>query len=194
MAAQTRSDIDTLDCMVFKTSSIIEGAQGFVDCNIDSRCRVSALDTYKAELVAQDPDAMYLEKTFSDLGLHAGASKNPIYIGWIKTCYWMMRQSRPKFEQTLSLVKELGERYKEPVTEKLARGLFYLNQKLTVDFNDPRLRERILSFTIKEHNAAIRDMIVMSDCASFGGPVVYAKGLLFNMNKKLRNKFVYKEE
>lgn len=191
MAAQMRSDIDTLDCMVYNVKSLVGEARGFVDCNINSRCLVSALDTFKAQLMAEDPDAMYLEKIFTDFGLHAGkSSTNPKYIGWIRSCYKMMKASRPKFEQTMSIVKEMGERYKEPVPEKLAHGLFYINMHLSTDFEDPRLRTKIMSFTIKEYIASIRDAIVMGNYSSYGAANVYAKGILDLINKK-RSKYKY---
>jgi len=192
MAAQTRSDIDTLDCMVFETRDDVVEAQGFVNCNI-KRWKVSAIDTYRAQLKAQEPDALYLNKVLSDLDMivshkHAG----PKTVGWVVTCYWMMRQSRPKFEQVMRLIKELSTENKVGVTENLARGLFYLNDKLTVDFDDKLLRERILDCTVKELDMAIRDAVVTSTVR--GGSRIYAIGILNLLNKGRRTrKFTLKE-
>jgi hypothetical protein len=194
LGAKLRSDIDTLDCMVFETESLVEEARGFENCNIN-RWRVAAIATYNAQVAGEKPDALYLKKTLDDLDLKVGsAHAQKGYIGWIVTCYWMIKQSRPKFEQTMKLIKEMGDLNDCAVTENLARGLFYLNNKLTVDVDDPKLRKRILGCTIKEFNNAIRDAVVMTTGGS-GGARVYALGILTLLNKGLRTqKFAFKVE
>jgi hypothetical protein len=188
-AARKRSDIIDLPCIVFDTETIKEEAAGFVRVNT-SRTYLPSVARYKAELVAEDPDARFVDRLLVSKGIlvKKKASKGRETEA-IATCIRMAKKDKRNFELVISLASQLC--VDRPITHTLLDGLFYLSKNLVTKINDPKLENRILKVGAESLELqAIRSRQILGK----GGPRIYAEGMLSEINKHLREKFRLKNE
>lgn len=67
LAADLRSDVDLLPCLVFETKNIAEEARGFLAVNVHRRS-ILAIEKFNALVAVEDPAALFVERLIKDSG------------------------------------------------------------------------------------------------------------------------------
>lgn len=184
-AAKLRADISTLPCMVFQTDSVEQEARGFLDANV-GRKPVNSFAKFRASVAAKDETSAIVGALFDELGITpCNSAKNPKQI---KCLAWSMRKAREDFD-SFEIVVRLADKLcvDSAISEILLDGLSYIHAYCDKDLNDKRLRERIMRAGSENLvNAAKR----ASAFFTRGGAKVWADGMIIEINKGLREKFV----
>lgn len=188
LAANRRADIAELPCLVFGTDTIGQEAQGFLDVNT-GRKPVSSLDKFRAQVIAGDPTAIYVESVFKNMKIEPrrGAIKGLeiTCLGWVMT---RAAESKDDFETTLALAVELCKDSEQGMPEKLLAGLHYIHRQVTAEggLENKRLRNRIKQLgPITLVNGATK----ASSYFAHGGAKVWATGMVNEINHGLHTKF-----
>jgi len=183
MAARKRSDISTLDCLVFDIEEIVHEASGFLQTNTN-RKPITILDRFKAMIMCKDPDALAVSELIEELDLKIEKNCRP---GCFQSLSWAMRahaRSKDGFDKTLRTVVGLAGN-KHPIQERVCRGIFSLHMKHRI-LDDHR-------FTRRLHQVGYRELLDGADRAAAyygkGGETTWSKGILDSVNKGLRNRF-----
>lgn len=183
MAARKRSDITTLDCLVFSVDEITDEASGFLKSNT-MRKPVTMIAKFKAMLVCEDELALYVSSVLDELGLKIEKNAKP---GVFQSLSWAMKaseRSKDGFAKTIRIVSSLAGS-EHPIYEGMCRGIFYLHMKHSA-LDDSRFTKRMRQIGYQElldglHRAAAY--------YKRGGERVWGQGMLDAMNRGLRNRF-----
>ncbi len=188
-AALKRSDIRQLPCVVFETVDVQQEARGFINSN-KNRKPISAFAAHKALVCAGDEAAIYVQKTLDQLGLTLAQPAQK--VGTIRSIGWCNRraaENKETFFLVMSLVAEISTAANLPLHECLLEGLFVLHKKHDVGLHDKRLVDRI-----KDRGAANLIDGAKRASAFYGkgnsAGLSWMKGILTELNKGLRHKFV----
>lgn len=191
LAAKRRSDIKEIPCIVFDTENISDEASGFLATNTN-RKPVTSHGKHKALVVSGDDIAIFVEKTFKDLGV--GIRSTAYKAGETKSIGWAMRRAtddKDQFIKVVSLCFDICVRDNMPIPERLLEGIWILNSKCGCGLNDKRLEKRI-----REKGGRLLVDAANKACAYYatGGGAIWAKGILSELNKGLQNKFTMNGE
>lgn len=187
LAADKRSDVQDLPCMVFQTDSIAREAQGFLDVNT-GRKPLSSLARFKAQVASGDEDAIFVNGLLRRLGLVTAQTANaPKTIKCVGVVMTLAKANRQSTERVMELVAELCKDCF--VHEILILGLAYINDNCEFDLTDGRLVTRIKS-------VGSNDLVLSAKKAAAyfasGGAKVYGEAMLDAINKNLRTRFLMK--
>lgn len=191
LAAKRRSDIKEMPCIVFDVENICDEASGFLATNTN-RKPVTSHGKHKALVVSGDEIAIFVEKTFNNLGV--GIRPTAHRAGETKSIGWAMRRAaddKEKFIKVVSICFDICIRDNMPIPERLLEGIWILNSKCGNGLNDKRLEDRIRG----KGGRALLDAANKA-CAYYaaGGGAIWAKGILSELNKGLINKFTMNGE
>lgn len=189
MAAMKRSDINELPCIVFKTESVKQEAGAFLDLNA-GRKPVSSLGKFKAMIAAGDKAACDVHLMLERLGISTKSmASKPKEI---KSVAWLIRKAKEdtfKLEVILTLTDKLCPDI--PLQERLLDGLWYINENLPGGVSDKRFIERAYAVGGRKLlDAANRASAYFAK----GGARVWANGMIEELNKGLRYKFVLRDQ
>lgn len=187
MAALSRSDVDTLPCIVFKTRGAKDEAGAFLELN-SARSPVTALQKFKAMLVAGDARAIGVDSVLKEHGITL--TTNPVRYKSTKAVAFFLTRANDLHELRF-FVEAISEICAESIISgRLLEGLWYLHFHVDTDtevgIKDEALLKRICRVGPKALDIAARDAALYFDTA---GGKVWAKGMLDAINKGLRNKF-----
>ena len=127
LAADMRSDIRNLPCLVFETTSRRDEALGFLAIN-QGRVGVGCLDRYRAQLLAGDKTAFALESIVKSTGHRFGHEASARTISCVQGLYNMVREDRERFERLWPLLAELHP--DGPMTDLVIKGLWVVDKWL----------------------------------------------------------------
>ena len=127
LAADQRSDINELPCLVFETTGRREEALGFLAIN-QGRMVVGCLDRYKAQLLAGDPTAFALEKLVRSTGHRFGPKPSARTVSCVQCLYTLMQEERERCERLWPLLVELHP--DGPMTDAVIKGLWVVDKWL----------------------------------------------------------------
>jgi hypothetical protein len=186
LAADRRSDITLLPCMVFEVVDVAAEAKAFLVANIN-RKPVSAMAKFKAETATGNETALFVRDVITEARLKF-ASK-PHGMGEFKSIAMAMKLAAADpdgFRDVMLFASELAHASHSPVQERLVSGLHYLHTHIEGGITQPRLRARLKQI-------GPYDLVIAANkAASFyarGGARVWALGMLEAVNYNLRNKF-----
>lgn len=186
LAACRRSDISELPCIVFRTESVKQEAQGFIDCNT-LRKVVSTLGKHKAMIVAGDNTAIFVQSVFDELGVKPTSTrKTKGEVCCVKLCYNLAKESPIDFRNVLMIANNIAIADDEGVDEKVLGGLWYLNKNTENGLADARLRKRIHD---KGHRALLKGAREAQAFFGVGTKKNWAVGILQVLNHGLQKKF-----
>lgn len=184
MAALRRSDIQDLPCVIFEGISDQDAAIGFVSANTN-RKPITALDTFKAKIVAEDEVALFVRDEFQRLGIKPKkVAKSARQIKSMGLAMKLAAQNRERFTRVFGFLSRLCA--DAPIREKLIDGIWYLDKFCGDGLEDPRLKKRLLQVG---ESALVQGADKASAFYSKGGARVWAEGMIQVINLKLRNKF-----
>ena len=127
LAADMRSDIHALPCLVFETTGRREEALSFLAIN-QGRVGVGCLDRYKAGLLAGDATAFALDKIVRSTGHRFGPKGSARTVTCVQCLYDLVREDRERFERLWPLVVELHP--EGAITDQVVRGLWTVDKWL----------------------------------------------------------------
>lgn len=189
-AADRRSDITMLPCVIHQVRSVQEEARGFLDTNTLRR-NVSAIDKFRAKIVAGDENAIFANSVIEGCGLRlATAVAEARDFKSVALAEKLAASDPVGFQNAMLLCGELAEADKRPVHERLLGGLHYLHNNVDADggLENARLRKRLKQLGIANLiDAANRAAAYYAK----GGNRVWADGMLQAVNKGLRDRFEF---
>jgi hypothetical protein len=179
LAADQRSDIGELPCLVFETTSRREEAVSFLAIN-QGRVGVGSLDRYRAQLVSGDKTAFAVETMLKSTGHRAGDTPSARTVSCVQCLYSLASEDRERFERLWPLLAELHP--DSPMTDLVIRGLWTVDKWLGErSVTEPPYRERLVVIGGKGlHQEIRREMAVIGQ----GGSRVYACAIAKYLNKQ----------
>lgn len=185
LAADNRSDITRLPCMIFDVENVSQEARAFLATN-RNRKPMTALASFKAECAAGDEVALFVSDVIQNCGLRlTTASTEAGAFKAIALAKSLAATDRDLFVRAMQMGAKLALTARGPLHQKVLAGIFYVLQNVNSD-DVTRLTKRLDQIGM----AAIKRSI---DSASAyyakGGAKVYADGILQAVNKGLQHKF-----
>jgi hypothetical protein len=185
-AALRRSDITNMPCIVFDLDSIQDEARGFLSSNT-LRKTMTAVDKFRASVVAGDEAAIQFAKLCDELGLTITATGNS--PNSLKAATWgrdRMEESPSDTRIVLTLAADIALADGIHVSERLLQGLWYIHRNTNENLLDAKLRQRIKKIGAKRLLVAVQEARNFFDKS---GERIYATGMLQAINKGLRQKY-----
>jgi hypothetical protein len=143
LAADQRSDIRELPCLVFETTGRREEAIGFLAIN-QGRMGVNSIDRYRAQLLSGDQTAFAVEGLLKSTGHRVGHTAAPRTVGCVHCLYSLCAEDRERFERLWPLVAELFA--DAPLTDLVVKGLWLVDKWLGHrSVTDTPYREKLLA-------------------------------------------------
>lgn len=183
MAARKRSDITTLDCLVFDVEKLQDEADGFLKSNT-LRKPVSMMGKFKAMIVCKDEHAVAVSDLLESLGLTIDKNKKAKCFNSLAWAVKAHARDAKAFESTVRVVSSLAGD-KHYIHESMCRALFYLDLKYDA-LSDVRFVRRLRQIGYQELFDGVHRAVAYY---KKGGEWVWQKGLLDTANKGLRNPF-----
>jgi len=179
LAADQRSDIRELPCLVFETANRREEAQSFLAIN-QGRVGVGSLDRYRAQLLSGDKTAYAVEAMLKSTGHRAGDKPSARTVSCVQCLYNLASEDRARFERLWPLLAELHP--DGPMTDAVIRGLWTVDKWLGErSVTEPPYREKLLVIGGNGLNHEIRrEMAVIGQ----GGSRVCACAIAKYLNKQ----------
>lgn len=190
LAAFRRSDIKTMPCLVFPSTSIASEAECFINTNT-SRKPVTAYDKFKASLVSENSMAVELQQICQENGLILRRHSQAVgTITCVAACQRIMRTQGGSnaLRRSLSLAAELAAAENINVSDILLTGLSYLDFHIEGGLNNTRLRQQLIKIGAKALVESARKMAYRIDA---GGAKSWAEGMLEIVNRSLRSKLSF---
>jgi hypothetical protein len=127
LAADQRSDIQELPCLVFETTSRREEAVSFLAIN-HGRVGVGSLDRYRAQLLSGDKIAFAVDSMLQSTGHRAGEKASARTVSCVQCLYTLAKEDWPRLERLWPLLAELHP--DGPMTEVVIKGLWTVDRWL----------------------------------------------------------------
>ena len=179
LAADQRSDIQELPCLVFETTSRREEAVSFLAIN-QGRVGVGSLDRYRAQLLSGDKTAYAVESLLKSTGHRAGDTPSARTVSCVACLYNLATEDCARFQRLWPLLAELHP--DGPMTDAVIRGLWTVDKWLGErSVTEPPYREKLLVIGGKGLNHEIRrEMAVIGQ----GGSRVCACAIAKYLNQQ----------
>ena len=106
LAADKRSDIKELPCMVYETESAQQEAEAFVDIN-QHRANVKSVDQYRAAIVCKNPEAVFLDGIIKSSNMTVNSSGSTNVVACVGALLKMVKQDRERFSKIWPLFRAM---------------------------------------------------------------------------------------
>lgn len=182
LAADKRSDIQMLPCMVFKIEDRALEAAGFLRANRERR-PPRTIEQFKARLEAGDKTAATAEQFIRDTGRVMSINSSATTFSCVASLCRAIEEDEGALRRLWPLLNMLC--HGEAFHSTLLDGLFYIEARTSEDLSltTPRFRKRIAAVGYKGLLTAA------GEAAAFyakGGPKVWARGIHRAINARLR--------
>jgi hypothetical protein len=179
LAADQRSDIGELPCLVFETTSRREEAVSFLAIN-HGRVGVGSLDRYRAQLLSGDKTAFAVEAMLASTGHRAGDKPSARTVSCVQCLYSLANEEQPRLARLWPLMAELHP--DSPMTDMVIKGLWTVDKWLGErSVTEPPYREKLLVIGGKGLSHEIRrEMALIGQ----GGSRVFACAIAKYLNKQ----------
>lgn len=184
--AKRRSDVEYLPCLVFETEDVQQEAKGFLDVNT-GRKPITTVGRHKAMVASGDSVASFVQAKIEELGLRISKGKQPNGIQCLGWCMKRASENRERFVRVITLVAEMSVKEGLCLSERVLEGVWHLDDKCGNGLADKRLSQRL------KDKGAQAMLDAANRAAAFyasGGGKVWAEGMLAELNKGLRDKFL----
>lgn len=185
-AAKKIPSIKTLPCLFFGIKSMETAAKSFLEINT-SRRQLLSLEKFKAQIVAKEPNAVFLESELSKRGLRASSGG----IKGIGVMLSFVAQDKKSIPDFLDIISELYG--KSHVPERAFTGIWETMKKLPLGTRG-RFSQRVISVGKEKLLAEVDKARAYFGGSKGGGRRVYAEGILNAINKGLRAENIFKFE
>lgn len=130
LAAQERSDIDKLPCIVFQVDSVINEAEGFLGAN-SKRKPLTAVDKYKAMLVTRDPRAVMVESLLNAANRSMSKNSGPNTVSCAHVLIEAAEHKRDALITVWPIFSVIS--LDKPMSGNMLKALVYIQHKLKND-------------------------------------------------------------
>lgn len=182
LAADKRSDIKKLPCMVYDLDDdLSQEAGAFVRIN-DSRTAVASHDRFKALIVYGDECAIGLNKLFESTGHKAGFHGGIKTIACLMTVWKLYKKDKQLLSDMWPLISDVNEEC--PVRDSVARSIFWAEfsaRKSGLTLAENPYRTYLIKAGGEYLNKEIRKEVAI---VGRGGPRVEANALIKLINKQ----------
>lgn len=188
IAADHRSDIQELPCLVFQSSEKGFEANGFLQLNTN-RGPVRMIQKFKAMVGRGDKEAVAVQTAITDAGLKIGASDSPSHVGCVGALMKLFADEEGS-KVLWPLILEMGPLQEKKIIDKVVVGMIYLNHVLSKDADDQLLtdlhnREKLVEAGTDKCAEAIRQAQLYYKRS---GERIYAQGIVDLLNTKRRTR------
>ena len=188
VAADKRSDIKELPCMVYDIDSIKEEAVAFLAANTN-RKPVSAVSKFKAQVASGNKTAKLVLDVISSAGLRiATASKEVGDFKSVSLAMDLAERDENAFSDVMHLAGELCADARSPLHQKVLAGLYYIITHIEGGAKNDRLYKRIKQVGMK---ALMEGATKAHAYYGKGGAKVFADGMLNVINTRLQTRFEF---
>jgi hypothetical protein len=179
LAADQRSDIQELPCLVFETTSRREEAQSFLAIN-QGRVGVGSLDRYRAQLLSGDKTAFAVETLLKSTGHRAGDKPSTRTVSCVQCLYNLAQEDLARFQRLWPLLAELHP--DSAMTDLVIKGLWTVDKWLGQrSVTEAPYREKLRLIGGKGlHQEIRREMALIGQ----GGTRVFACAIAKYLNKQ----------
>ena len=179
LAADQRSDIGELPCLVFETTSRREEAVSFLAIN-QGRVGVGSLDRYRAQLVSGDKTAFAVESMLKSTGHRAGDKPSARTVSCVQCLYSLATEDLARLQRLWPLLAELHP--DSPMTDAVIKGLWTVDKWLGErSVTESPYREKLVVIGGKGlHHEIRREVAVIGQ----GGSRVCACAIAKYLNKQ----------
>lgn len=187
LAADNRSDIKNMPCMVWEIDEVAEEATAFLKTNTN-RKPITSIDRHRANVTRGDQIAIRIEAELARHDLIVSTNTSPKHFKAMTLATKLASTDFDRFVRVLDIAVALAKKAGIPVKERMLIGLFELDRRTDDGLLNSRMRKRILDIGA----LAIEDSIARA--ASFyarGGARVFAVGILEIVNKGLQHRFKF---
>lgn len=190
LAADRRSDIKELPCLVFEVESVKGEAQAFLDTN-GNRKPVTSYAKFRAKLAMGDTNAELVAAVIRDAGLHICSSGSEARgFSAFAMGEKLAADDFEAFRNVMLLCGELAVEDNAGLHSRVLAGLYYINRRIPEGVLNTRFRKRIKQFKFSELvNAANKAAAYYGQA----GSKVCADGIMTLLNHGLHNKLTLGE-
>lgn len=181
LAADKRTSVDKLPCLVFETEAVEEEAEGFLQANT-LRGPVSSYDKYRCKLACKHSAAVIVQKMVEAEGyrvLRGGIEHHG--VGCVSLLMRSVELDRSIAERTWSLAVKVAAG--EHVVQDLYAALFHLEKKLSrcgLSICDRYNSDKLVAAGQADVLKRIRDLKI---ALGKGGAAVSAQAVILLLNK-----------
>lgn len=183
-AADRRSDITDLPCMIFEIDDISEEASGFLSANTLRR-PLSMVERFKALTITNDKDAEVVKALAGDAGRTIASYATETTITCVRTIMDCARADERSLRAVWPIITDLCVGH--PIPNEIVKGMFHLQTHLQdgVSLTDGKWRGKILACGYARIIECVRQ------AAGYRGqsnPKVFAEGIVkaLNTNAKIK--------
>ena len=181
LAADKRSDITKLPCLLFGSDDKKQEARAFVDINT-SKTNLTGYEKFRALIVAGDETAIGLNELLKQRGYNAGIGTDVKTVRCILTVWKIYQQDIKLFKELWPLVTEINQNCQ--IMDKVTRGIF-LAEITARQKSLSLLKKQIQEFLIKWGGEALHAEICKElHIVGGGGSRVEANALIKLINKQ----------
>jgi hypothetical protein len=178
LAADMRSDIGELPCLVFETTNRREEADGFLKIN-QGRVSLGGLDRYRAEIMAGNKTALAVDSMLSSTGHRAGDKPSARTVSCVKCLCHLAEEDRSRLERLWPLLAEMHSDC--PMADSVVKGLWLVDKMLGErSVTQAPYREKLLVIGGQGLLGEIRRQMAV---VGQGGPRVWACAIAKYLNK-----------
>lgn len=182
-AADRRSDIDTLPCMIFEVDDIQLEALGFIAANT-MRKPVNSEGKFRALKVAGDAIAIEAAALIEQTGRTVGSNSSSNSFRALSVLQHCLKEDAPAIRRIWPLLIRLCEG--QTFHKKIIEGLFYIERRMGDDsLASKNWTNRVLEVGFE---ALLEGAMKASAYYAQGGAKVSAEGILNAINHRLRNR------
>lgn len=187
LAANKRTDVDKLPCVVFICEEKKNEAEGFSGANT-LRGPVSMYHRYRCDLIRENPDAMAVRDMIESFGYTVSRSGNrPKQIACVGAITKAHRKDPTATRRAFGLCVKICDG--SPVNNKLFTGLFYLDWHLSRNDRGTIESDAIVERLVKAGQEKILQKINSASAFhGISGAKVFAQGILTLLNHKCRGR------
>jgi len=189
LAARKRSDITDLPCLVFTTSAAKQEAKGFLSAQTQ-RKPVTSIEKFKAMVVVEDPDALFIQSLADKYGIHIKSGYAPGYLKCVSSMLSHAKNDRETLAHIWPLVVDVSKNY--AISERILEGLMHIEKRMPkgTSLMDKEWTARVL----KVGAPGLLDAAGKASAYyAKGGPKVWASGMVEAINKNHRRLLELKE-
>lgn len=181
LAADKRSDIQKLPCLIFELDGVSEEARAFVNIN-SSKTAIQSFDRFKAMIVGKDETAIGLNKLFESTGHRASKGSDIKDVCCLMLAWRLYGKDKDLFTDVWLLAAEINQECQ--IRDHVLRSLYYTEvaaRKIKLSIVNGPVR----SFLIKMGGLSLGAMIKKEvNIVGLGGARVESNALIKAINKQ----------
>jgi hypothetical protein len=151
LAADKRSDVKKLPCMLFELEGIPKEARAFVDINTN-KSAVASFDKFRALIVGEDETAVGLNELFKTTGHYAANSSAIKAITCLMTIWTLFKRDKASLINLWPLITDINEECQ--IDHRVIRSIWWA-EKMLNKVNRTLLEKRISAYLIESGGESI---------------------------------------